>query len=43
MPKREIQEEMRASAQDFEEVEERGIASSHLVVRSIMVRMWVCP
>jgi hypothetical protein len=33
MPKREIHEEMRASAQDFEEVEERGVASSYRVVR----------
>jgi hypothetical protein len=41
--KAEIEEEMRASAQDLEEVEERGVASSHLVVRSIMVRMCVCP
>jgi hypothetical protein len=43
MPKREIQEEMSASAQDFEEMEERETASSHLVVRSMMVRMWVWP
>jgi hypothetical protein len=33
MPKREIHEEMRASAHDLEEVEERGVASSQQVVR----------
>jgi hypothetical protein len=39
MPKREIQEEMRASAHDFEEMEETGMASNQHVVLSMMVRM----
>jgi hypothetical protein len=43
LPKREIQEEMRASGHDLEEVEERGVASSQRVVRSMMVRMCVWP
>ncbi len=41
--KREIQEEMNASAQEEEEMEERGTASIQRVVQSITVRMWEFP
>ncbi len=39
-PKQEIQKEMNASAQEEEEMEERGAASIQQVVLSIMARMW---
>ena len=42
-PKREIHPATRASAQAVAVVEERGIASTHLVERSIIVMMWVWP
>jgi hypothetical protein len=43
IPKRAIQEEHRASAQAAGDKEERGTASSHLVVLSTIVKMYVFP
>ena len=42
-PKQVIQVVMRADAQSGAVVEVRGAASGQRVVRSMMVRMWVCP
>ena len=42
-PKREIQEERKTSAQEEEEMEDRGVASTQRVVLSIMVMMWEFP
>ena len=42
-PKREIQDEQNASAQDRADVEATGTASNQRVVRSTIVRMCVLP
>jgi hypothetical protein len=39
-PKQKIREEMNASAQEEEKMEERGAASIQQVVLKIMARMW---